>query len=320
MTSPPRRMSTRRPRLMSHEKRASTLTGSPIRTLSSRHGGFQTRKNMRERDVVDGGKRNVLGVLIDAVDYDAAVDRVIAAARARRPFAVSALAVHGVMCAVRDPALRYRINALDLVVPDGQPVRWALNLLHGTRLRSQVRGTDLTRALIARAAADGLPVFFYGSRQHVLEALVARVVAEQPALRIAGVQPSGFRAVDQAGVRALGDTLRGSGAAVIFVGLGCPRQERFVFELRETVGIPLIAVGAAFDYIAETLHAPPRWVQRAALEWLWRLGQEPTRLWRRYLTTNPTFLGLLLAQRLRWWRPSAEVALENVESPVAYEV
>jgi len=246
---------------------------------------------------VDLGKRNVLGVLVDAIDYTAAVDRIAAAARERRPFAASALAVHGVMCGYAQPHFRYRLNRLDLVAPDGQPVRWALNLLHGSRLKDRVRGTTLTLHVLERAAADGLPVFFYGSSDDVLRALVANVRQRIPQITIAGARPSRFRPVHPSELAEIAAEIKGSGARIVLAGLGCPRQEVFADELRVRVSCPVLAVGAAFDYLAGTLSSPPERLQALGLEWAWRLALEPRRLWRRYLLLNPLYLSLLLLQK-----------------------
>lgn len=253
--------------------------------------------------MIDGGKRNVLGVLVDAVDYPAAVLRVLDAAHGHRPYAVSALAVHGVMTGVHDEVHRHRLNALDLVTPDGQPVRWALNWLYGTGLGDRVYGPELTLRLCAAAARDGLPVYFYGSTAGVLDALAANLRRRFPALRIAGVEPSRFRTLDAAERRALAERIRASGARMTFVGLGCPRQEVFAFEMRDAIGMPLIAVGAAFDYHAGLVDEPPRWMQDRGLQWVYRLAQNPGRLWRRYLLLNPEYLARLAGQRLGLWRP-----------------
>lgn len=253
----------------------------------------------------DLGKRNLLGVLIDAVDRETAVERVIAAARASRPLAASAFAVHGVMEAVIDPGLRHRVNRLDLAVPDGQPVRWGLNLLHRTNLREPVRGMDLAVDVCARAAADALPVFFYGSRPEVLRALVSNLRRRFPALVVAGTHPSLFRLAGAGERDAIADTIKRSGARITFVGIGCPRQEIFVSELRDALEMPVIAVGAAFDYIAGTLPEPPAEFRRLGLEWIWRLMHEPRRLWRRYLLFNPAYLFGLFLQAFGVWRPSA---------------
>jgi exopolysaccharide biosynthesis WecB/TagA/CpsF family protein len=248
--------------------------------------------------MINKGKQNILGVLVDAVDYEAVVDRVIASARARQPLAVSALAVHGVMTGVLDETHRYRLNHLDLVVPDGQPVRWALNLLHRARLSERVYGPTLTLKICERAAAEGLPIYLYGSRQEVLDALQARLCQRFPELRIAGARPSFFRQLSVEEQEAAARSIEASGAAITFVGLGCPRQEVWAYEHRTLLNMPTIAVGAAFDFHAGLLpQAPPR-LQRVGLEWAYRLSQEPGRLWRRYVLLNPLYLGLLALQLL----------------------
>lgn len=257
-------------------------------------------------------KHDVLGVQVDATDYASVVDRVADAAVAGRRLTVSALAVHGVMTGATDPAHRTRLNQLDIVTPDGQPVRWALRLLHGVRLADRVYGPTLTLHVCERAARDGIPVYFYGSRPEVLERLVARLTARFPGLQVAGSAPSRFAKVDATERHAIADTIRASGARIVFVGLGCPRQEVFAYEFGDLLSLPVLAVGAAFDYHAGLLEEPPAWMQRNGLQWLFRLAQEPRRLWRRYLVTNTQFTVLLAAQAVRLWRPRAGLPVADV--------
>jgi N-acetylglucosaminyldiphosphoundecaprenol N-acetyl-beta-D-mannosaminyltransferase len=264
-------------------------------------------------DVRDLGKRNVLGVLVDAVDYDAAVDRILAAAREGRPYGVSALAVHGVMTGVQDRAHAYRLNHLDMVTPDGQPVRWALNWLHGAGLEDRVYGPTLTLEVCRRAATEELPVFFYGSSEATLRKLRERLPALAPGIRIAGVEPSKFRRTTPEEKREIAERIRSSGAAITFVGLGCPRQEVFAYEYRDALSMPVVAVGAAFDYHAGTLSEPPAWVQRAGLQWFARLVQEPRRLWRRYTVVNARYVLLLVAQKLGLSRPDPSAGEQPTE-------
>lgn len=246
---------------------------------------------------------DVLGIRIDAVDYAEATRRVLAAAREGRGFSVSALAVHGVMTGVLDADQRCRLNRLDLVVPDGQPVRWMLNLAHRIGCRDRVYGPSLMLAVCAHAAAEGLPIFLFGSRREVLVRLAANLEARFPALRIAGARPSRFRRLSEAEHEEMLGEIRASGAAIVFVGLGCPRQEVWAFENRDALSRPILAVGAAFDFHAGLLpQAPPR-LQRAGLEWLYRLWQEPRRLWRRYLYLNPLYVALATLQVLGIRRP-----------------
>src|SRR5215813_13426772 len=145
--------------------------------------------------MIDKGKFNVLGVMVDAVDYAAATDKVIAAAREHRPLALTALAVHGVMTGVDDPAHNARLNSFDVVTPDGQPVRWGLKVLHGIALVDRVYGPTLTLRVLERCATEGLPVYLYGSTDDVLSRLVAELSRMFPALKIAGVEASKFRGV-----------------------------------------------------------------------------------------------------------------------------
>lgn len=240
----------------------------------------------------------MLGVLVNALDYDAAVAAVMGAAREGRPFAVTAAASHAVMTGVADPAHRYRLNALDLVVPDGQPVRWALNALHRVRLAERVYGPELMLRCCAAAAREGLPVFLYGSTAATLERLRAALVSRVPGLVIAGAMPSRFRRLDAAEKAEVVETVRASGARLLFVGLGCPRQEVWAYEYRPHLALPLVAVGAAFDFHAGTQAQAPSVMQRNGLEWLFRLAHEPRRLWRRYLGLGPLYLSLVLLQAL----------------------
>lgn len=251
--------------------------------------------------MIDRGKHNVLGVYVDAIDYAAATDRVLAAARDRRPLALTALAVHGVMTGVSDPAHEARLNSFDVITPDGQPVRWALNMMHKSRLPDRTYGPTLTLKVVEAAAAADLPIYLYGSSQPVLDRLSAALTEQFPALRIAGSEPSKFRAAHEGEPELIAERIKASGARLVLVGLGCPRQEVFVHAMRPLLDMPLMAVGAAFDYHAGDLRRPPAWMQQRGLEWLWRLGLEPKRLWRRYLILNPAYLARLAAQASHLW-------------------
>lgn len=275
----------------------------------------RTRVEHRGAGPVDHGKRNVLGVLVDALDYDAALDRVMDAARRRRPLSLTALAVHGVMTGVRDPLHNARLSAIDIVTPDGQPVRWALNILHRTGLRDWVSGPELVVRVLRRMAEEGLPVYLYGATRPTLDQLSATLRRRFPGLRIAGAEPSRFRTARPGEPQALADRIARSGARLVLAGLGCPRQEVFVYGMRRLVSVPVLAVGAAFDFHAGRLRPAPLWLQRHGLAWLWRLGMEPRRLWRRYLILNSLYLVCLAAQRLRLWRPHPPVPAERLPEP-----
>jgi N-acetylglucosaminyldiphosphoundecaprenol N-acetyl-beta-D-mannosaminyltransferase len=248
------------------------------------------------------GKRDILGVMVDVIDYEAAVDQAVEAAKAGRGFAVTALAVHGVMTGVLDPEQRFRLNEFDLAVPDGQPVRWALNLLHGASLKDRVYGPSLMLALCERCAADGLPIYLYGSTATVVSRLGDRLKARFPALRIAGSDPSRFRRITTSEKAEIVERIRASGARLVFVGLGCPRQEVWAYEFRDALSMPVIAVGAAFDFHAGVSPQAPPILQRAGLEWAYRLAHDPRRLWRRYAFLNPLYVAMITAQGTRMVR------------------
>jgi N-acetylglucosaminyldiphosphoundecaprenol N-acetyl-beta-D-mannosaminyltransferase len=248
--------------------------------------------------MLNRGKGNILGVLIDAVDYEEAVEIIVRAAKERKPAAVSALAVHGLMTGTLDREQRFRLNHFDLLVPDGQPVRWVLNALHGKELPDRVYGPNLTLKVCARAAKERLPVYFYGSTPTIVAALQPALERRFPGLVVAGIEPSKFRHLTPEEKIELASRIRNSGAALVFVGLGCPRQEIFAYEFRNILSVPILAVGAAFPFLAGALPQAPAWMQNAGLEWFYRLLSEPRRLWRRYLFLNPAYLFLVALQAM----------------------
>jgi N-acetylglucosaminyldiphosphoundecaprenol N-acetyl-beta-D-mannosaminyltransferase len=241
-------------------------------------------------------RKELLGVELSVLDYQTVVAAVLDAARAGRTLGVAALAVHGVMTGALDRCHRYRLNALDLLVPDGQPVRWALNLLYGVGLVDRVYGPTLMLRVAVAAAAEGLPVYLYGSRAIVLERLARNLRERIPRLEIAGARPSVFGRVSTEAKAMIASTIRESGARIVFVGLGCPRQEIWIYEHLRELPMPMLALGAAFDLHAGLLAQAPEWMQNRGLEWLFRLYQEPRRLWRRYLLLNPVYVGLVTMQ------------------------
>ncbi len=244
-------------------------------------------------------KHSVLGILVNATNYDDATTRILNAAQAHQPMAVTALAVHGVMTGVFDSEHRYRLNHFDMITPDGQPVRWALQFLHGVKLPDRVYGPNLTLRLCEGAERAGYSVYFYGSRPEVLQALQQNVAKRFPRLKVAGAEPSQFRQLQPHERDEVAARIQASGAQIVFVGLGCPRQEVWAYEYRAHLNAPIIAVGAAFDFLAGTKAQAPIWIQNAGLEWLFRLIREPGRLWRRYVLLNPSYLFLIALQKLK---------------------
>lgn len=259
--------------------------------------------------MIDRGRHNLLGVKVNAVDYVAAVDKIMSAANARQPLGVSALAVHGVMTGVMDDTHRHRLNQLELIVPDGQPVRWALNLLHGTKLADRVYGPNLMLKTCEAAAQQRIPIFLFGGKQELLEDLAANLQQKFPSLQIAGMMASRFRTVTAEEKAEIIQTIIDSGAQITMAGLGCPRQEVWAYEFRNQLKMPVLAVGAAFNFHAGQLDQAPPQLQQLGLEWAYRLVKEPKRLWQRYLILNPYYLALLFLQytRLRKFDPDSTI-------------
>lgn len=241
-------------------------------------------------------RKSVIGVPVSVTDYAETVEVLLDAAVMRRPLCVTALAVHGVVEAVRDPEMRDAIAAFDIVTPDGQPVRMALNLLHRAQLQDRVYGPTLMLNLCEAAAARGVPIYLYGSTEETVTALGARLSERFAGLQVAATEPSLFRPIEPEESAALAARIEASGAGLVFIGLGCPRQEKFAHAHCDLIGVPQICVGAAFDFHAGTKKQAPAWMQRNSLEWLFRLVQEPRRLAGRYLYTNTEFVARLARQ------------------------
>lgn len=236
-------------------------------------------------------KHDLFGVQVSATNYDECVDAIVQAAHSRTPAIVSLHAAHAVVTASNDDELREAVNKFQIVAPDGQPVRWALNKLYRTRLRDRVYGPELMLRLCKRAAGEGVSIYLYGGvNDGLLDKLRWNLTAKFPKLRIAGAESPPFRPLTEEEDRRAVQRINDSGAGLVFIGLGCPKQDRFAFEHREKLDGVQICVGAAFDFHAGVKKIAPAWMQRRGLEWLYRLLSEPRRLFRRYLVTNSIFV------------------------------
>lgn len=248
--------------------------------------------------MINKGKHSILGINVHAVDYEYAVATIVRAAQHQSPCSVSALAVHGVMTGFMDPVHARRLNGLDLVVPDGQPVRWALGWLHQRHLPDRVYGPNLTLKVAEAFAEKGLSIFLYGSKQETLDKFAQNLTQRFPNIKIAGMEPSKFRRLSHSERLEVAERITSSGAGAVFLGLGCPRQETWAYEYRNLLQMPILAVGAAFDFHAGTLPQAPKKMQDWGLEWLYRLIQEPKRLWQRYVILNPLYVWNIFLQYL----------------------
>lgn len=201
--------------------------------------------------------------------------------------------VHLIMEAYDTPEFQHVVNSADLVTPDGMPLVWLLRR-KGLRDQQRVSGyAQLLRTLDA-AAASGIPVGFLGSTSANLANLCDNLQDSIPALRIVFSYSPPFRDLSPGEEAAIASAIRESGVRILFVGLGCPKQERWIYAHRGQIKAAMLGIGAAIDILGGSQSRAPRWMRRNGLEWLYRLIQEPQRLWKRYLFLNPRFLALIL--------------------------
>lgn len=235
----------------------------------------------------------LFGVPLDMLSMDETVDACAALVEAGRPSEHVSLNA-GKVVMMRDvPGLREAVAGCDLASADGQSVVWAGRLC-GLRVPERVAGIDLMGRLLALAEQSAWPVYFLGARKEVLERFLERVRTEHPGLVVAGAR-DGYFDDDAAAARAV----RESGARLLFVGISSPRKELFLAGSLSCMGPVLaVGVGGSFDVWAGVTSRAPLWMQRSGLEWLYRFGQEPGRMWKRYLVGNTRFVGMALGE---WW-------------------
>jgi N-acetylglucosaminyldiphosphoundecaprenol N-acetyl-beta-D-mannosaminyltransferase len=247
--------------------------------------------------------RRILRTRVDATSYRHTCDQVLDWAAAGESRYVCVATVNNLIEGVDDPGYNALMEQADLVTPDGMPLVWGLRLL-GVPDASRVYGPDLTPLVCEAAARRGIPVGFYGGQDDVLDNLAAALTARYPGLRIAYRWSPPFRPLTpEEEARVTGELVR-SGARVLFVGLGSPKQERWMADHKD-LPLVMLGVGAAFDFLSGRKRQAPPVLQRLGLEWLFRLVHEPRRLWRRYLYRNPRFVALFAAQLLRQRRRGA---------------
>jgi N-acetylglucosaminyldiphosphoundecaprenol N-acetyl-beta-D-mannosaminyltransferase len=240
----------------------------------------------------------VLGARIHALDWPTTLETIAHWAARRQSRCVCICNVHSVVTASRQADFGAVIARADLATPDGAPVAWMLRRL-GFAGQQRINGPDLMRRYCAAAAARGDSIFLYGGTEQTLERLQRALLSEQPTLRIAGICSPPFRALSPAEDDAIVERINASGAGVVWVGLGCPKQELWMDAHRGRVHAVMVGVGAAFQYLSGDTPRAPVWMQHTGLEWLHRLASEPRRLWRRYTFTNSYFIVGALGQLCR---------------------
>lgn len=235
-------------------------------------------------------KYNIFGVDISAVDYKKACECIIKAAKKNLSACVDHMPVHGLITASNDKYFNNHIKNFDIVAPDGQPVRWALNHFHRTNLTERVYGPDLMLILCEEVAEKGISIYLYGSTSKVINKLKKKLIQKFRKLKIAGMESPPFRKLSLQEDKEMIERINKSGAGITFISLGCPKQEVFASEHKGKINSVMVCVGAAFDFHAGVLDQAPAWMQKRGLEWLFRIFKEPKRLFKRYLITNSIYI------------------------------
>lgn len=232
---------------------------------------------------------DVLGTPIDAVDWGTALERIVRWGAARESRYVCICNVHSVITARQNTVFARVLAESDMNTPDGAPVAWVLRH-SGYPAQQRINGPDLMWRHAALAARAGQPIFLYGGRNTTLNKLREALLQAHPGLVIAGMYSPPFRPLTLEEDAAIVDRINASGAEVVWVGLGCPKQELWMAAHRGRINAVMVGVGAAFDYHAGTIRRAPRWMRDGGLEWAFRLAAEPRRLARRYAVTNSLFM------------------------------
>jgi N-acetylglucosaminyldiphosphoundecaprenol N-acetyl-beta-D-mannosaminyltransferase len=244
----------------------------------------------------------VLGVRVDAVQVSDIVARMEDWIRARSGSCCHTIAptsMHGIVEAQHDPSFKEILNSTDAVVPDGMPLVW-LGRRRGHHLPRRVYGPDLVLEFCEKTAGRGCRHFFYGGEPGVPERLAESLKRRFPTIEVCGTLSPPFRPLDPEEDKEIATLISGAAPDVLWVGLGTPKQERWMHEHRDQLHVPvLVSVGAAFDILSGRRNQAPRWMREHGLEWLFRLLQEPRRLWRRYLIYGAEFIAYLAVDRLR---------------------
>ncbi|MGK7397950.1 MAG: WecB/TagA/CpsF family glycosyltransferase [Candidatus Cyclobacteriaceae bacterium M3_2C_046] len=230
------------------------------------------------------------------VDYESASDVIIEKAKAKTSYAVFAMPVHGLVLSVRDQKMKAASQRADMIVPDGQPIRWIMNFFHGTKLKDRVYGPTLTLHVLGKANKHQLKVFLYGGNtQEVLLKFESFIKEHYPSVNVCGT----YREEFPDGETLDPEVVNKSGAHIILVGRGCPKQELWIAKQKHRINGVMMGVGAAFSFHSGMIPQAPDWMQNNGLEWLFRLLKEPRRLLKRYVVTNSIFLFLVIKEIIR---------------------
>jgi len=249
----------------------------------------QTAKNERVK---------IVSLRVDVVNHESAIRQIHELVKRQTGGYVCFSTVHMIMESHDNPEYGAKVNAADLVIPDGMPLVW-MQKLQKEKRAARVRANDLMIMLCAYAEKNDLSVGFYGGQQSVIDAILERAKNDFPKLKIAYAFSPPFRPLTEAEDARITEEINEAKSDILFMGLGCPKQENWMAAHRDKTKAIMLGVGASFDFFAGNVRESPAFVGRLGLEWLFRLTQEPRRLWRRYLILNPRFVRLATLQLLK---------------------
>jgi N-acetylglucosaminyldiphosphoundecaprenol N-acetyl-beta-D-mannosaminyltransferase len=240
--------------------------------------------------------KKLLNVNYTLGPYRSFVDKMIELAHAKRSTYVCVSAVHMFIEAYKDESFAAILNKAEMVTPDGKPLTWALRFLYGIK-QDRVAGMDLLPDLLSEAENQNLPVAFYGGTDNMLEKTKEHITKKYPNLVIAKMYSPPFRPLKTEEEESIIKIFNDSGARMIFVVLGCPKQERWMISMKDKINTLMIGIGGALPVLVGLNKRAPVWMQDSGLEWMYRLGQEPKRLFKRYATTNSLFIYIILKEK-----------------------
>ncbi len=250
---------------------------------------------MKVSEITKENRVRVVSLFPDVVNHDSIIEKIAGLVRRQNGGYVCFSTVHMVMEAFDDAEFAEKVNAADLIVTDGMPIVW-MQKFQGKKNAERVRANDLMIALCRFAEKNNLKVGFYGGRQTVIDAILEKTKTDFPRLPISYAFSPPFRPLTEAEDREITQNINASGTQILFTGLGCPKQENWMAAHKDKFPAIMLGVGASFDFYAGNVRESPEWLGKLGLEWLYRLTQEPKRLWKRYLVLNPRFMRLAALQ------------------------
>jgi N-acetylglucosaminyldiphosphoundecaprenol N-acetyl-beta-D-mannosaminyltransferase len=256
--------------------------------------------------------QNVIGFPVTVLPFDAQVAQVIKWAKGGLSKVVCVANVHMLVEACNDRSLATILNRADMVTPDGMPLVWMVQQLRKIE-QDRVAGMDLMMSVCQSASEQGLSVYFLGSERSVLEHMRVRLERDFPRLKIAGMEPLPMLSVPIVVDQDVVEQVNCSGASIVFVALGCPKQEKWMAAYHNRINAVMLGVGGVFPVYAGLQQRAPEFIRSAGLEWLYRLVQEPRRLWKRYSKTIPPFVWLAFKQLMRASRSTSRTILPQPE-------